>query len=193
MKTTLELAQAFTTQWHAHSLLAEGEAQGRTAPRKERKRRGRKRASAAHSASTSDLNTAASAADIGAAYWAQHHCDALPLPLAVVFYDAAACLGCECAMALMQRVANIVGEAHLDVFTPAPTHGHYDAASRTLYTALQECNLDYYTARMVVRHRLAHHANVCTESVKPAQERERWKNRCQGLLEHLALLERGGI
>ncbi len=123
------------------------------------------------------------------AQWSRLGCDGLPAALAVVFYDSAACLGTDKAMRLLQKVMNIVGEAHLDIYIPVPIDGLCTFETLALCRALQKVNLDFYAARMAVRHRAKMYACRC--HVRMAQETtEDWKVRCQGLLEYLARLER---
>ncbi len=124
-------------------------------------------------------------------FWKPLRCDVLPLPLAVVLYDSAVNMGEPRAARLLQESCNVVGEAHLDVFTPLMVDGVVGRKTCALAKSLQEAGLDFYTARMCVRQRVQFYVKIVQKNPQRSVFLQGWKNRCQGLLEHLALLERG--
>ncbi len=125
--------------------------------------------------------------------WQPLQCHKLPISLANVLYDSAVCIGAYEAVRLLQQCANIVGDAHLDVFFAIPIDGICGKKTIELCRELQIYNLDFYTARMFVRQRMQFMRKYAsnTHSAQNGQNYEsQWKKRCQKLLEHLALLER---
>ncbi len=129
-------------------------------------------------------------------FWVPLCCEKLPLPLGVFLYDSVVHMGIAPSMHILQQCCNIVGEAHLDTFTPVKINCINNKQSIRLAANLAECNLDFYTARMCVRHRLNYYKEFTKEmkhfkGMNSAQVHlEHWKARCAALLEHLALLER---
>ncbi len=173
MYNTWEDAQGFTHYWETHTT----KSNKKTAPKGRKKKR---------------TNNAVQSTAPNESYWKEHRCASLPFPLGLAFYDAAACLDCTTALSILQHTANIVGNAYLDVFEPVPTNGQWNKETRALFKELRTANLDYYTARMAIRHRLKHHVQKCAQASNPDEERELWKTRCQALLEYLASFEREG-
>ncbi len=123
-------------------------------------------------------------------FWQALHCAKLPLALAVVLYDSAVNMGGPRAVRLLQEACNVVGEAHLDEFTSLKEDGICGAKTWALAKALQEHGLDFYTARLCVRRRVHFYGKIVQKNPKNAVFLQGWKNRCQALLEHLALMER---
>ncbi len=123
-------------------------------------------------------------------FWQPLLCPHLPLPLAVVLYDSAVNLGAPRAVRLFQESCNVVGEAHLDVFTALSVDGILGKKSLAMAKSLQEHGLDFYTARHLVRQRGQLYVKLAQKNTSLKVFLQGWKNRCQGLLEHLALLER---
>ncbi len=123
-------------------------------------------------------------------FWKPLHCAGLPLALGVVLYDCAVNMGPVRAVRLLQEACNVVGEAHLDEFTPLMVDGLCGAKTRALAKSLQEHGLDFYTARLCVRQRVLLYTKIVQKHNKNSVFLEGWKNRCQALLEHLAFMER---
>ncbi len=123
-------------------------------------------------------------------FWKNLHCESLPLSLALVLYDAAVNMGESRATRILQEVCNVVGEAHLDVFEALKVDGICGPKTITLCATLGEFGLDFYAARMVVRQRINFYVNLSRNNQNFAVFLDGWKNRCQSLLEHLAMFER---
>ncbi len=144
-----------------------------------------------------DINEAEIMEIMHTEYWKPLACERLPLPLAVFLYDSSVHIGVSASMQILQECCNVVGEAHLDEFKALTVNGVNGKDTIKLAKALKESNLDFYTARMCVRQRLQYYVQYIKklpeiEGVKDASEHlAMWKNRCQALLEHLAMLERG--
>ncbi len=129
-------------------------------------------------------------------FWKKLACTALPLPLSIFLYDTAIHIGVSPAMRILQDCCNIVGEAHLDTFNPTQLDGINGKKTQALARALAECNLDFYTARMCVRQRVHFYAQYVKNTPQLQKSKQidvhmaMWKQRCQALLEYLAMLER---
>ncbi len=123
-------------------------------------------------------------------FWLPLQCDSLPVSLAVFLYDSAVNMGAPRAVRLLQECCNRVGEAHLDVFTPLSVDGIIGKKTCALACSLRAYGLDFYTARMCVRQRVQFYVRITQKNPQQKVFLRGWKNRCQGLLEHLALLER---
>ncbi len=124
-------------------------------------------------------------------FWEPLNCQHLPLPLGVVLYDSAVNMGPARATRIVQEVLNVVGEAHLDDFTSIKVDGACGPKTITLSASLREFGLDFYAARMAVRNRISFYNSLCRKNEKLTVFLQGWKNRCQALLEHLSLIERG--
>ncbi len=123
-------------------------------------------------------------------FWAPLHCEKLPLPLATVLYDSAVNMGPVQAVRILQQSCNVVGSAHLDIFEELKVDGICGKKTIALARELQICGLDFYTARMAVRQRIQFYTSLAQNKPTFNAFLQGWKNRCQDLLEHLALLER---
>ncbi len=129
-------------------------------------------------------------------FWKKLCCESLPLPLAVFLYDSVVHMGIMPSMHILQNCCNIVGEAHLDVFKGLKVNYINDAETIALACNLNECNLAFYTARMCVRQRVNFYKDYIRKMPNfhgiPHLNKHLilWKERCQALLEHLAILER---
>ncbi len=122
--------------------------------------------------------------------WQALRCGDLPAPIGFMLYDSALHLGCEAAMGLLQQACNTVGEAHLDIFTPIQGHDFAPEAVVKMAKDLQEHGLDFYTARLCLRQRVRHYTKLSQKNKKYASQLWGWKQRCQALLEYMALMER---
>ncbi len=123
-------------------------------------------------------------------FWNPLYCDHLPIPLGLILYDSAVNMGATRATRILQEVANIAGEAHLDIFVPLKTDGICGPKTISLCASLKEFGLDFYVARMAVRQRINFYINLSRNNESLAVFLSGWKNRCQALLEHLAMIER---
>ncbi len=121
--------------------------------------------------------------------WQELSCAKLPPPLAAVLYDASVHMGKREALRLVQEACNVVGDAHLDEFTPVAEKGIFHDNLIQLTKNLHEHGLAFYTARLCVRQRQRWYLHF---SQKNSTEKDlpHYKARCQALLEFLALLER---
>ncbi len=123
-------------------------------------------------------------------FWKPVQADSLPLALGMVLYDGAVNMGIYRSVSILQEVCNVVGEAHLDEFHPIKVDGICGPKTITQCVALSECGLEFYAARMAVRQRINFYVSLCRNNEKFNAFLSGWKNRCQDLLEHLAMLER---
>ncbi len=123
-------------------------------------------------------------------FWKPLHSDSLPLAIATALYDGSVNMGVPRSVRILQETCNIVGEAHLDVFTPIAEDGICGPKTITLCATLKEFGLDFYVARMAVRQRINFYVNLSRNNDNFAVFLNGWKNRCQNLLEYLAQLER---
>ncbi len=123
-------------------------------------------------------------------YWQDLTCAKLPPALAIVLYDSAVHLGSEAAVRLLQQSCNVVGDAHLDIFSPIQEDGLMRPNLMRLAADLKEHNLDFYTARLFVRQRVRYYAQYIQKRALQETGLSIWKERCQALLEQLALMER---
>ena len=124
-------------------------------------------------------------------FWEPQRCAELPLPLAVTLYDAAVNTGGAQATRLLQRSCNVVGEAHLDSFTPLAEDGRCGPLTIRRCHELAEAGLDYYSARHCVRARQQFYTDLARRREDLRVFLKGWQNRCASLLEYLAELERG--
>ncbi len=122
--------------------------------------------------------------------WQPMQCEKMPLPLSIVFYDTATDITIAQASTLLQKSCNIVGEAHLDVFTPLVEDATCSAKTIAMCKALQECNLDFYTARLMVRQRILFYTKREHKTANTTILLKERKQRCAALLQYLAELER---
>ncbi len=123
-------------------------------------------------------------------FWQALHCQKLPAALALVLYDSAVNMGAPWAVRLLQESCNVVGDAHLDEFTPVQENGLMGQKTLALAKSLQAHGLGFYTARLFVRQRMRFYTKIAQKNKSLAEFLPSWKKRCQALLEHLALWER---
>ncbi len=123
-------------------------------------------------------------------FWQALQCAKLPTALGMVLYDSAVNMGAPRAVRLLQESCNVVGEAHLDEFTPLKEDGVVGKKTLSMAKALHNHGLDFYTARLCVRQRIRFYTKLAQKNDSLAVFLQGWKNRCQALLEHLALAER---
>lgn len=124
------------------------------------------------------------------AFWEPLRCQRLPAPLGAVLYDTAVNCGPRRAVRLMQRCCNVVGEAHLDAFTPLAEDGLCGPRTLELAQALGEVGLAAYTARACVRARQDLYRSIVRGNPSLQVFLQGWRNRCAALLDFLAELER---
>lgn len=123
-------------------------------------------------------------------FWKPIFCKKMPLPIGIVVYDTAVNIGSAKAISLLQRACNMVGEAHLDTFTALAEDGVCGTKTIAMCKALQECGLDFYTARFMVRQRMNFYTKLTHNIAEPPKLLKVWKKRCTALLQYLADLER---
>ena len=115
--------------------------------------------------------------------WKKLHCKSLPLALSLVFYDTAVHMGINHALVLLESSCNIVGEAHLDDFSPLSLKDNINKAAIKLSKNLQTYHLDFYTARLFLRQR----KQLYLKLIKQKQDCKSLADNCEK--RHLALLE----
>lgn len=123
-------------------------------------------------------------------FWDTNRCDALPHALALVVYDMAVNAGSAVGVRLVQASCNTVAEAYLDTFTPLAEDGQCGPRTIACCRALAQAHLDFYTARHAVRARQAWYTSLVRTRADLSPFLKGWHNRCTGLLEYLAQLER---
>lgn len=123
-------------------------------------------------------------------FWEPLRCEELPLPLAVALYDAGVNTGAAQAARLLQRSCNVVAEAHLDCFVPLAEDGRCGPLTVRRCAELHEAGLAFYTARHAVRGRQNFYVDLARRREDLRVFLKGWQNRCAGLLEYLAQLER---
>lgn len=123
-------------------------------------------------------------------FWQPLRCGELPTALGVVLYDGAVNTGPAQSVKMLQQCCNTVGEAHLDEFTALAVDGRCGPRTLDMARALDEAGLDFYTARLCVRQRRDFYVRLCRQKPNFQPFLKGWKNRCEALLQHLAVLER---
>ena len=123
-------------------------------------------------------------------FWDALSCQDLPLPLAVVLYDGAVNMGPARAVRQLQQALNLVGEAHLDHFTPLEEDGLMGPLTLEMARTMAESDLHDYTARQVLRQRDAFYRELAARRPSMQVFLRGWRNRVAALGQYLARLER---
>lgn len=123
-------------------------------------------------------------------FWTATGCHKLPKPLALVLYDGAVNMGAPRAVRQLQQALNLVGENHIDHFTPIAADGINGPKSQNLAEAIAQSNLDFYTARHCIRLRETFYRELAQRRPDLKVFLKGWQNRCTALLNYLAQWER---
>ena len=123
-------------------------------------------------------------------FWGPLRCQELPAPLATALYDCAVNTGPDRAVKILQEACNVVGEAHLEFFTPLAVDGRCGPKTLGLARLLEDAGLAFYTARLTVRERKNFYIRLARQKPQFTAFLQGWKNRCDALLNHLAVMER---
>lgn len=123
-------------------------------------------------------------------FWDATKCANLPSALAVVLYDGAVNMGAPRAVRQLQQALNTVAEAHLDHFVPIAEDAINGPKTQDMADALAACDMDFYTARHLVRLREKFYRELVQRRGDLKPFLKGWQNRCTALVNYLAQLER---